>query len=120
MLYQMHLYDDDTGFARWSQSLADARDRYVVAGYVGEFQNLNGIAMCQALNLSWTTWTYKGTESDIGTFFWYFGYEEDADVVNDPYEVILSKWGKNLQTKNFVEKTNVTGFIRSMRKTKEA
>lgn len=110
VMYQTHLYDDDTGFKQWVQAMADTRENYGVAGYIGEFQNLNGLAMCNAKNISWTTWSYKGT-SDVGTFFWYTKVLEDADPKTDSFEEIKEKWGSRLQTENFNEKKNVTDTI---------
>lgn len=110
MMYQTHLYDDDEGFKQWSQAMADTSKKYNVAGYIGEFQNLNGLAMCNERGISWTTWTYKGT-ADVGTFFWYSKYMEDADPVNDSFEEIKAKWGSNLRTENFNEKKVVTNAV---------
>lgn len=110
MMYQTHLYDDDNGFRQWSQAMADTSKKYNVAGYIGEFQNLNGLAMCNEMGISWTTWTYKGT-ADVGTFFWYSKYMEDADPVNDSFEDIKAKWGSNLRTENFNEKKMVTNTV---------
>lgn len=112
VMYQTHLYDDDTNFEIQVQAMADTVAKYGVAGYIGEFQNLNGIEMCQVRNLNWTTWTYKGTDSDADSFFWYFGRDVwDADVQNDTYEMILAKWGEVLKTENFREKKMVTHKI---------
>lgn len=112
VMYQTHLYDDDANFEIQTQAMADTVAKYGVAGYIGEFQNLNGIEMCQVRNLNWTTWTYKGTDSDADGFFWYFGRDVwDADVQNDTYEMILAKWGEVLKTENFREKKMVTHKI---------
>lgn len=113
MMYQTHLYDDNEVFAQQTQAMADAMAKYGVAGYVGEFQNLNGIAMCKEKNISWTTWTYKGTDYDLDTFFWYFGEGVwDVDLQNDSYEMILAKWGDVLKTQNFQEKKTVINIIK--------
>lgn len=113
MMYQVHLYDDNADFKKWVEELAETCDKYGVAGYVGEFQNLNGIGYCNDNNISWTTWTYKGTNKDVGTFFWYFGSDaERADVERDSYEVILEKWGDPLRTEHFKKKLSVTGGIK--------
>lgn len=112
MMYQTHLYDDDKGFAQWTAEMAQVSKEYNVAGYIGEFQNLNGIIMCNELGLSWSTWTYKGTSTDIATFFWYFGMPEEADVTKDSFEEIKRKWGEPIQTENFNEKINVTAFMK--------
>ncbi len=113
MMYQAHLYDDNENFEIQTQSIADTMAKYGVAGYVGEFQNLNGIAICQAKSISWTTWTYKGTDYDQDTFFWYFGEDAwDVDLQNDTYEMMMAKWGEVLQTKNFKEKKAVLYFMK--------
>lgn len=110
MMYQTHLYDDDIGFRQWSQAMADTSSKYGVAGYIGEFQNLNGLAMCNERGISWTTWSYKGT-ADVGTFFWYSKYMDKADPVNDSFEEIKNKWGSVLRTENFNEKKVVTNAV---------
>lgn len=110
MMYQTHLYDEDESFYNWTLAMADTRDRYGVAGYIGEFQNLNGLSMCNEKELSWTTWSYKGTK-DAGTFFWYVKELPDADTLTDSYEEILRKWGEVLKTENFTEKKKVTGTV---------
>lgn len=118
MMYQTHLYDDDAGFEQWTDAMADTMKKYGVAGYVGEFQNLNGMAMCRDKNINWTTWTYKGTDHDWGTFFWYFGYAKDADVEKDSFETIKEKWGEQLLTPNFREKTQVTDAVKAVTRKK--
>ena len=108
MMYQAHLYDNDENFAVQTQAMADTMEKYGVAGYVGEFQNLNGIKMCQNKNINWTTWTYKGTDQDLDSFFWYFGNGVwDADVQNDSYEMLRIKWGEVLKTQNFSDRNIV-------------
>lgn len=113
MMYQTHLYDDDQGFKKWVEDMADTMDRYGVAGYIGEFQNLNGIQMCDEHNISWTTWTYKGTNNDIGTFFCYFTNIARVDVKNDSLETIKVKWGEKIETTNFIEKSDVIDSIKA-------
>lgn len=112
MMYQLHLYDDDAGFKEWAQDLARTAKIYNVAGYVGEFQNMNGLAFCEENGLSWTTWTYKGTKQDVGDFFWFFGQTKTANVLEDSYEELLEKWGEQLRTENFTQKLFVTNSIK--------
>lgn len=104
MMYQIHLYDDEDGFRMWAADLAVTASKYGVAAYVGEFQNMRGLGICNEYDISWTTWTYKGTNNDIGTFFWYYGHPQKADCANDSYETLLKKWGEPLQTKYFEKK----------------
>lgn len=112
VMYQIHVYDDDDKFAEQAKDLANRMFAYGVAGYVGEFQNLNGIAMCNAYNINWTTWTYKGTGSYYDTFFWYFSDMADADVEQDSFETIKSKWGKQLNTQCFQKMEHVTDTVK--------
>ena len=112
MMYQTHLYDDDIGFEKWCAEMTEVTEQYGVAGYIGEFQNLNGIIICNRRHISWSTWTYKGTGTDTGTFFWYFGEPEEVDVRSDSFAEIQRKWGEPLRTCNFREKTAVTAYIR--------
>lgn len=113
MMYQTHLYDDNENFYNNTQNMVETREKYGVALYVGEFQNLYGIEMCQEEDINWTTWTYKGTDTDADGFFWYFGDEVwDADIQNDSYEMLMIKWGEILQTKNFREKKTVTYVLK--------
>lgn len=114
MMYQTHLYDDDAGFETWTDDMKQTMENYGVAGYIGEFQNMNGLEMCNEKGINWTTWSYKGTDNDVGTFFWYFGYVDNADVEQDSFETIKEKWGNVLQTNTeaFREKTNVTDAVK--------
>lgn len=41
-------------------------DNLAVAAYVGEFRNMLGLGICNEYGISWITWTYKGTNSDVG------------------------------------------------------
>ncbi|RAZ93939.1 hypothetical protein DK853_37725, partial [Klebsiella oxytoca] len=61
MMYQLHLYDGDDMFRQLAAELAATAKRYNVAAYVGEFQNMHGLGICNEYGISWTTWTYKGT-----------------------------------------------------------
>ena len=120
MMYQLHLYDDTDGFRTLAADLAKTCQRLNVAGYVGEFQNLAGLEICNQNGLSWTTWTYKGTNADVGSFFWYFGNKaERADSLNDSYETILEKWGDPIRTEHFQKKLNVTGAVKRRTATTE-
>lgn len=111
MMYQLHLYDDENGFRTWAADLAVKAKEYDVAAYVGEFQNMAGLGICNEYGISWTTWTYKGTNRDVGTFFWYYGEPEKADCANDSYEELLRKWGEPLRTESFAEKAYLTELI---------
>lgn len=111
MMYQLHLYDDEDGFRTWAEDLAVTAKEYNTAAYVGEFQNMLGLDICNEYGISWTTWTYKGTNRDVGTFFWYFGDAEKADCASDSYEELLRKWGEPIRTEHFEEKEYITELI---------
>lgn len=111
MVYQLHLYDDDEGFRKWAGGLAKTAVNYDVAAYVGEFQNMNGLEICNENHISWTTWTYKGANQNVGSFFWYYGEPEIADCGIDSYEEILRKWGEPIRTEHFQEQKSVTELI---------
>ena len=107
MMYQLHLYDGDDMFRQLAADLAKTAKRYNVAAYVGEFQNMHGLDICNEYGISWTTWTYKGTNQDVKDFFWFFGKPEKADCENDSYEEILRKWGDPIRTEHFAKKLAV-------------
>lgn len=111
MMYQLHLYDDEYNFKIWAEDLAAVSEKYGVAAYVGEFQNMQGLHICNENGISWTTWTYKGTNNDIGSFFWYYGEPERADCANDSYKMLLEKWGEPIRTEHFMEKEYITDLI---------
>lgn len=107
MMYQLHLYDDDDMFRQLAADLAKTAKRYDVAAYVGEFQNMHGLSICNEYGISWTTWTYKGTNQDVKDFFCFFGKPEKADCEKDSYEEILRKWGEPIRTERFAKKLAV-------------
>ena len=120
--YQFHWYDStiktyqnkiDKLFNRFNGENSEL-DK--VPFIMGEFHQtkdkgleLNDIfAIFEENNLSWTAWTYKGLNSWANNAdWWVYGSEQSCtvDPVNDSYEDILTKWGKNLRTDSgeFVE-----------------
>lgn len=104
MMYQLHLYDETANFKKWAEDLAKTCESLGVAGYIGEFQNMEGLDICNQNKLNWTTWTYKGVNRDVGTFFWYYAKGDKVDSEKDSYETILEKWGEPLRTENFTRK----------------
>lgn len=109
VVYQMHLYDDDQRFLENAISLKNACEKYNVDPYIGEFSNLNGIKIANDLGISWTTWTYKGTNKNLDNFFWYFSYEpESIDLEKDSFEEMKEKWGEILQTEKSFNLQNGT------------
>lgn len=113
VMYQAHLYDGNEEFEKQCKSIAEMMNKYGVAGYVGEFQNLYGILYCEKNGINWTTWTYKGTDANVDGFFWYYGDGVwDVNLQEDSYEMIMAKWGEVLKTEKFMENTMVTQLIR--------
>lgn len=98
MLYQVHLYDETDAFRNIARQTLRTVSKWKVAGYVGEFSNVDGIAICEELGLNWTTWSYKGGTGDWGNWFWIWGRPRAVDPANDTYEEILEKWGEPLRS----------------------
>lgn len=114
MLYQMHLYDSTTDMIDYRVGeLVALREKYGVAIYVGEFNNGDDL-YTYALDLyakhkiSRTAWTYKVSYNYLGNWSLYRAYILPADLANDSYEVLLQKWGENLQTTAQGWETNAT------------
>ena len=113
MLYQVHLYDETDAFRDIARQTLRTVSDWKVAGYVGEFSNLDGIAICEELGLSWTTWSYKGGTGNWGNWFWVWGSPAAVDPYTDTYEQILEKWGNPLRTKgHFQENTELIRLVR--------
>lgn len=106
IVYQEHLYDIS------NPAMLNKVNEIERAGYdspfiIGEFYP-RGLAsfdyMLSLFNkrgLSWTTWTYKGAAdgADKSPWFMYGSSKiEKIDYENDPYDVIMEKWGECLRT----------------------
>lgn len=100
MLYQVHLYDDTQQFRSLAADVARYGRAHGVATLVGEFSNMDGIAICEQNGINWTTWTYKGGRGSNGTWFWYYGAPPAVDPTVDDFETVLEKWGEALRTEN--------------------
>ncbi len=105
MLYQVHLYDDTSSFKSLAKDVAAFGAKYGVATYVGEFSNMDGIAICEEYGINWTTWTYKGGKGANGNWFMYFGSPTPVVPTKDDFETALAKWGESIRTEN--------GFIKN-------
>lgn len=114
MMYQLHLYNDNSGFQSGVESLVDVCRRYGVAGYVGEFSNMDGIGICERYGISWTTWTYKAGKN-VGGWAWYLSELPIADTTKDSFETIKQKWGSALRTNsgNFWANDSVINAVRA-------
>lgn len=100
MLYQVHLYDGTAQFRELAEDIAKYGEKHGVAVYVGEFSNMEGIAICEEHGISWTTWTYKGGKGPNGTWFWYYANPDPVIPTKDDFETALAKWGESLRTEN--------------------
>lgn len=108
MLYQLHLYDSTEIFADNVIALKKVTESYGVAGYIGEFFNPDGMALCAKAGLSYSSWTYKGVNHpDNELCFQYYANIEAADLDHDDYETILRKWGAPLRTESFTKNTDL-------------
>jgi len=107
MMYQLHLYDTTAEMIDYRvNELVSIRERYGVAAYVGEFNNGDELQY-HAYNeyvkhgLSYTMWTYKVSKDYLGNWGIRYADVPVADLVNDSYETIRSKWGRPLRSENF-------------------
>ncbi len=104
MLYQMHLYDSTADMIDYRVSeLIALREKYGVAIYVGEFNNGDelytyALEKYARHKISRTAWTYKVSYDSLGNWSLYRANITPADLANDSYEEILTKWGECLQT----------------------
>lgn len=113
MMYQLHLYDDTAQFTTLTASLARYAEKYNVAAYIGEFSNIDGIAVCEEYGVNWTTWTYKGGKGYNGNWFLYYADLPVADSTTDTFEEMLAKWGEGLRTENFTLNTTLESAVKA-------
>ncbi|MBR0537316.1 MAG: cellulase family glycosylhydrolase [Clostridia bacterium] len=106
IVYQEHLYDvTNPSFLHKMNEIS--RAGYNAPFYIGEFYP-RGVSTFDYLfsifndrNMSWTTWTYKGTGPDAENSPWFiYGSStvEKIDYENDSLETIKEKWGECLRT----------------------
>ena len=121
MLYQVHLYDNTAQFESLCHSISEYAKEYGVAVYVGEFSNLDGVAICEKYGVNWTTWSYKGGKGEIGDWFWYSASPTPVDPTTASFEEALELWGESLRTENgFVKNDRVLSAIESATKPETA
>ncbi len=114
MMYQVHLYDDTTTFRGLAKQMSLYAGLYGVAGYVGEFSNPDGYEICEANDLHWTSWTYKGGKGFYGDWFWYYGSPEAVDPYTDDYDTIARKWGAAIRTETMQENSALIETIKGI------
>lgn len=118
MIYQLHLYDSAKSMIDYRvNELKTLRDKYGVAVYVGEFNNSDenqtyAYRAYRAASLSRTMWNYKVGRGDLGNWGVYATSRPAADLANDPYEVLLEKWGEALRTEHYTENKTVAGWLK--------
>lgn len=114
VVYQTHYYTSDgkstveglcAGMANYSQ-------KYDIPVYLGEFSNMIFPECCKVRDIHFTSWTYKGSVDMDGHWFAYHKWCEQADINNDSFDTIKSKWGKRLYTTNFTKDTVVIEAFR--------
>lgn len=104
MLYQLHLYDTTLEMLELRvRELSEMRERWGVAVYAGEFNNGDALyddalKLYRDNKINCTAWTYKVTYDYHGNWSIMRANIVPADLANDSYETILSKWGKGLNT----------------------
>lgn len=101
VVYEVHPYDARNA-AEACQELATYRAVHNVPVYIGEFSDRSIVTSADQYGISYTSWTYKGTNNANGTWFMYYKTNlAQADVSYDSYKEIQIKWGKALQTQYF-------------------
>ena len=117
IVYQLHIYNGTT--TEIDKKISDIKDKakWNVPVVVGEFQ-AGGmwdytIGAFNDNNLSWLTWTYKGTKTQKSDWFLFAEEIEVVHLQEDSFEQIKTKWGKACRTKpNFVENTELAAILK--------
>lgn len=116
IIYQTHAYDIHDA-EQYCREVREYSETYKIPVYVGEFYDLDIMEQCQQYDMHYTSWSYKGTNVEEGTWFWYQKsnpielFLGSADVLKDPYLVIKAKWGYALRTENFAEVETVLDHV---------
>lgn len=101
VVYSCHLYGNRDASKACADMLA-YQEEHQVPVYVGEFADLNLAEECYRNEISYTSWTYKGTKYANGPWYVYEAEQDrSVDVYHDSIEVIEQKWGECLQTEHF-------------------
>lgn len=112
MMYQIHTYSDYIwAFENEVQDLFENMKAYGVAGYMGEFSNMESFDVYTKYGIHWTTWSYKGGKGNNGNWFWYWKDLPEVDPYNDSFETIKQKWGSTLSTLGF-NKTSTVDYVK--------
>lgn len=107
VVYEVHSYGDKD-VVGYVNNLKTYAEKNSVPVYIGEFSDLEILRVCTEENISCTSWTYKGTKEVGDTWYMYYKYCPEADVLNDSYEDIMKKWGKGIRTESFKTNEKVT------------
>lgn len=127
VMYEYHNYlysdydDEEKQVASMKDKIALIKAaNYNVPSYIGEFNYMSNneawnagleILNDEELGLHWTSWNYKCV-SKYGNWELYNNSsteEEEADIVNDDYDTILSKWSS---VGSVTENTGVTQYFK--------
>lgn len=111
MMYQIHIYSEYLWqFENDVQDLYDNMKEYGVAGYMGEFSNMESFDVYTKYGINWTTWSYKGGKGNNGNWFWYWKDLPEVDPYTDSFETIKQKWGPTISTLGF-NKTSTVNYV---------
>lgn len=121
VVYQLHLYNNSNLEFRFLVFFAKLYP-YNVPLYIGEFKPAGSATWDCVLGLfndshfSWTVWSYKGFGYGADTSDWFIVGSKTgdgrADIKNDDFETIKTKWGSAMRTDgNFVN----TGLYNSLK-----
>ena len=109
VIYEVHSYGDNVD--SYCKKLLKYSNEYDVPVYLGEFSDVKWLEKCREEEISFTSWTYKGTSNTDETWFMYQSKDmAKADVTKDPYWLIKLKWGKCLRTEYFDENKEITKY----------
>jgi len=112
MMYQVHLYDNTEEFRMIATFVAEICAEYGVAAYVGEFWNMDGIAICEDLGIHWNLWTYKAGKL-VGGCAWVQKDAEKGHTQRDSFDELVRKWGAPLRTENgFIVKEDILARLK--------
>lgn len=116
VLYQLHNYNWKKAEIDRKISDLQGRRHWQVPVYVGEFQS-SGIwdyafEQYNRHQVSWSTWTWKGTRSPLGGWFvWRNLAAEAINPETDSYEHILKVWGGLRTEDGFVKDVSLARVL---------
>lgn len=101
IVYSCHVYGSINA-SETCENLLAYQEAHQVPIYIGEFADLNLAKECFRNDISYTSWTYKGTKYAEGPWYVYEAEQDrSVDIYHDSIEMIERKWSEHLQTEYF-------------------